>query len=105
MGEAGWDLSSLTQELAGVCFSFKPDIFIGYQVHTLSWKPVWFWDVGLMARDAETLEASSELGPHKWERLAEDSPCSHHQPLLPWDWFRDEGCCSFSQLLTQPFAL
>lgn len=31
---------------------------------------MWFWDVGLMARDAETLIASGELGPPKWERLA-----------------------------------
>lgn len=57
---------------------------------------MWFWDVGLWARDAETPMASGERGSHEWERLAKDSPCHHHQPFLLWDWFRDEGHCSFS---------
>lgn len=52
--------------------------------------------------------ASGEHSFHKWERLAKDSPYPPHQPFLLWDWFKDEGYCSFFLLcevaITAPFA-
>lgn len=60
------------------------------------------WDSRPVAVD--TLVASSELGPHKWKRLAQESPGPGCQPPLLYVEFRDEGHCSFSQFITQPFA-
>lgn len=51
--------------------------------------------------------ASGEHGFHSG-RPARDSPRPRHQPFLLWDWFGDEGHCSFSLpcevAITVPFA-
>lgn len=103
MGEAGWELSSLAGDLASICVSFRPDIFIGHQVHKLIWRPLGFRDVGLRARDAETLMASGKDGFHSG-RPAKDSPHPCHQPFLLWDWFRNEGHCR-RELVRRPSLL